>query len=72
MYMNLKEIREEKKLRQNVVAAKIGVTPQAVSNYEKGIREPNLMTLRKLAETYEVTVDELVKAITDDENDHIG
>lgn len=70
--MSLKEIREEKNLKQNAVAAAIGVTPQAVCNYENGTRMPKITTLKKMADVYGVTVDELAKAITDDDEARVG
>lgn len=58
--MNLREIRKERGMKQEEVAAAIGMSNQAVHYYEKGLREPNLKTLRKLADTLDCTVDELI------------
>ena len=36
------------------------MTRQAISNYECGIRTPDLETLRKLARYYHITIDDLI------------
>ena len=65
--MNLKKIRTEKGITQKTIADKIGKTVAAVSNYEVGIREPDLDTLKKMATVLEVTVDELIEDGPDDD-----
>ena len=65
---NLKRIRVEKGMTQSQLAEACGLTSQAVSNYEKGIREPNLKTLKKQADVLEVSVDLLL----DDNDDKAG
>jgi transcriptional regulator with XRE-family HTH domain len=54
------EARELKKLKQIDVAPLIGITSQALSNYERGDRDPDTDTLNKLAGIYNVTVDYLL------------
>ena len=44
----LKAIRAEKNLSQQQVADGIGVTRAAYSNYEQGLREPDLDTFKKI------------------------
>lgn len=61
MKLVVANIRKEKGMTQNDLAEKLGLTSQAICNYEKGIREPNLDTLKKLATALEVTVDELLR-----------
>lgn len=56
----LREAREVKKLKQIDVAPLIGITSQALSNYERGDRDPDTDTLNKLAGIYNVTVDYLL------------
>lgn len=67
--MKLKEIRTQKGMSQATVAKGVGVTNQAICNYEKGIREPGIPTLKKLASVLECTVDELIE---DEETDEQG
>lgn len=58
--MNLKEIRIRKGISREALACSVGYGVSAISNYELGIREPNLDTLKKLASALEVSVDELL------------
>ena len=57
----IKKYREEKKLTQVEVAEVLGVKPATISKYESGTLEPNIESLKKLAELFEVSVDELLK-----------
>ena len=57
----IKKYREEKKMTQVEVADVLGVKPATISKYEAGILEPNIESLKKLAELLEVSVDELLK-----------
>ena len=57
----IKKYREEKKLTQVEVAEVLGVKPATISKYEAGTLEPNIEALKKLAELFEVSVDELLK-----------
>ena len=57
----IKKYREEKKITQVEVADVLGVKPATISKYEAGTLEPNIESLKKLAELFEVSVDELLK-----------
>ncbi len=57
---NIKRFREAKKMTQDELAEKLCVTRQAVSNWERGATEPDINTLDTLAQTLEVTVEELI------------
>ena len=57
----IKKYREEKKITQVEVAEILGVKPATISKYETGALEPNIESLKKLAELFEVSVDELLK-----------
>ena len=57
----IKKYREEKKMTQMEVAEVLGVKPATISKYEAGALEPNIESLKKLAELFEVSVDELLK-----------
>jgi transcriptional regulator with XRE-family HTH domain len=61
MKLVVAKIRKEKGMTQNDLAEKLGLTSQAICNYEKGIREPNLATLRNMSTVLECTVDELLE-----------
>jgi transcriptional regulator with XRE-family HTH domain len=56
----LKELRNEKKLTCKEVAEAIGLTKNAITNYESGIREPSLPILKSLCDFYDVTADYLI------------
>lgn len=60
MSLNLKKIRTQKGITQEELATKCGVSQQAVCNYEAGIREPSLYTVKRIASTLDCTVDELL------------
>jgi transcriptional regulator with XRE-family HTH domain len=57
---SLRRIRKENSLRQFEVAELVGLKNQTYSRYELGQRKPSLAVLRKLADLYGVTIDELV------------
>ena len=57
----LKEYRESKNMTQKEIADIIEVKPATISKYESGTLEPNIETLKKLCEVFDVTLDELVK-----------
>lgn len=59
----LREAREEKGLKQNYVAGLLGITNQALSNWERGERDPDTPTLHRLAEIYNVSTDWLLGRI---------
>lgn len=55
----LKKARERKRLTQQEVADKLGVSNGAISGYERNYRDPDTEMLKKLATLYEVSVDYL-------------
>ena len=57
----LKRLRLLKNDSQQDVAKFLGISRQAYSNYENGNRGPDTETLLKLAEYFNVTVDELLR-----------
>lgn len=56
----LKELRENKSLRQSDLAEMLEITQQAYQRYERGTSEPNADGLSKLADFYGVTTDYLL------------
>jgi DNA-binding XRE family transcriptional regulator len=60
----LKEKRIVAGLSQKDVALKLGYsTSQFISNWERGISQPPLATLRKIAELYKVSADEMFNVL---------
>ena len=57
----IKLYRENKNMTQSEVAEMLGVKSATISKYEAGLLEPNIESLKKLAELYEVSIDELLK-----------
>lgn len=58
--LNLKEARLKKGVSQKEVAEKIGVAKSTYSLYESGNREPNVQTIKKIADTLNVSTDTLL------------
>ncbi|GAU77243.1 helix-turn-helix domain-containing protein [Fusibacter sp. 3D3] len=56
----LKKLRKTSKLSQKTLAENIGIAQSAVANYESGYRVPNREILIKLADHFDVTLDELL------------
>jgi transcriptional regulator with XRE-family HTH domain len=56
----LRQVRHAAGLTLACVAAPIGVSPQAISSWEKGTHEPRLSHLVAVAELYGMTTDELL------------
>ena len=60
IYENLKKLRVVKKLTQEDVAQKIGLTRQAISSYESGRTQPGIELLMRFSEIYEVDLEEIL------------
>ena len=56
----LRWLRERSGLTQKFVAEKIGVKNNTLSSYESSKRQPDYITLKKLADLYEVTIDYII------------
>lgn len=59
------EFRKKKGMTQVELAEKMGVTDKAVSKWERDLSFPDVNTIPKLAEIFNVTVDELMQVKTD-------
>lgn len=57
---NLKMYRKQFKLSQFELAVKVGVTQQCVSEWENGKIEPTLTYLWKIADVFDMSIDELI------------
>ncbi len=60
-------LRKERNMTQEALAFEVGVSRQSVSKWETGEFEPNLSTLKRLAEIFDVSVDYL---LNDDQESH--
>lgn len=56
----LKELRKNKEMTQLELAKKLNVVESTISMYESGKREPDIGTLKKIANHFAVTIDYLV------------
>ena len=56
----LREVRNVKGLSQQKAAEAIGITRSAYSNYEQGLREPDLNTLKKICLLFDISSDYLL------------
>jgi len=56
----IKELRLEKKMSQAQLGQVIGVNDRTISNYESGKREPDIQTIKKLCDFFEVSSDYLL------------
>lgn len=67
--MMIAALRKENGMTQLELADKMGVTDKAVSKWERDISCPDVNTIPKLAEVFEISVDELmqIKAESHDE-----
>ena len=57
----IKLYRENKKMTQNDLANILEVSSGTISKYESGALEPNIESLKKLADLFGITIDELLK-----------
>ena len=58
--MELKKLREKLRLSQTEVAKHLGINSQTYNRYETGVNEPNIEMLIKLADFFNVSIDDLV------------
>ena len=54
------QLRRDQGLTQEMLAQRMGVSPQAVSKWERGLACPDLVFLDDLADLLDVTIEELL------------
>ena len=57
----IKQLREENNMTQKEIAEIIEVEPGTISKYESNLIEPNIKSLIKLSDAFQVTIDELIR-----------
>lgn len=57
----IKMLRRKRKLTQSQLANELNVSAQAVSKWEKGLSYPDIETIIKISELFDVTTDYLLK-----------
>ena len=60
IYMNLKRLRNQHQYTQEMLAEELDVSRQVIAKWERGDSTPDLNLCVKLAELYDVTLDDLV------------
>lgn len=61
MIMNrIKSLRKAKKITQKQLGDVLGVAESTISMYESGNRQPDVDTMRKIADYFNVTIDYLI------------
>jgi transcriptional regulator with XRE-family HTH domain len=53
----LKEVRRERGIRQEEISQYLGVKRQTYSAYERGVSVPDSLTLKKLADYFDVSIE---------------
>jgi len=57
---NLRELRNANELTRNALAKKLGVSMQSIYDWEIGKHETDFVTLIKIADYFDVSIDELL------------
>lgn len=57
---NIRRVRNEHNETQRELGNAIHVTDTAIANYESGYRQPDLQTLKAIADHYGISIDELI------------
>lgn len=60
---NVKRLRERKNYSQSELAELVGVSQQAIADYEKGKKIPNIVTGVDLARKLDTTVEQLLDSL---------
>lgn len=63
--MMISALRKEKGMTQLELAEKMGVTDKAVSKWERDLSFPDINSIPKLAEIFEISIDELMQIKTE-------
>lgn len=69
--LNLKRLRKINNISQERLANDLGYSKQAVSNWEQSKNLPSVEVMKKLAEYFNVTIDELISDKTINEFEHL-
>lgn len=59
--MRLEELRKEAGYSQELIARRLEVSHVTVSNWERGLTEPKLSDLKKIAKLFNVSLDYLME-----------
>ena len=59
----IRDIRRAHGMTQKDLADMLGMTPNAVSQWENGVRNPSLENVKRLAEILHCTTDDILKGV---------
>lgn len=65
----LREYRTQKGYTQTQIAKMLDFFPSCVTQWESGVRKPDIVMLKKLTEVLECSADDLLKTITTERNE---
>ena len=66
MVNRIKDLREDRDMRQSDLAAATGIDQRTISNYETGKTSPDAYALIRLADFFDVSIDYLVGRTSSD------
>ena len=58
---NIRRLREQSGMSQDELAEILSCTRQTVSNYERGVSEPDIDTIKKIAEIFNCDIKEIIE-----------
>ncbi len=56
---NIRNLRRQKKMKQNALALELHIGRQSISAYERGVTIPDIYLLIQIADFFDVSLDEL-------------
>ncbi|MEE1291398.1 MAG: helix-turn-helix transcriptional regulator, partial [Spirochaetota bacterium] len=59
------QLRKDKNMTQSELAEKMCITDKAVSKWERDISHPDVRTIQKLAQIFDVSIEELMGEVTE-------
>ncbi len=59
--ISIRDIRQSHGMTQKELAKKLGITANAVCQWESGARNPSLENVRRLAEIFHCTTDDILR-----------
>lgn len=65
----IRKYREALGWTQAILAEKCGVVPSTVTQWESGVRKPDIVMLKKLASIFDCTADDLLAPIQINDNE---
>lgn len=72
MLSPIKDLRLGKNMKQSELAAAVGVSVATISNWERGVYEPDQNSLMRLSEMFSVSVDYLIGNDSEQQKKPIG